>query len=275
MKKVNLGIIGCGNMALAIIMGIAAGGMDEYLKKEKAELFITVSDPDPAQLEKAAATGYERLTLTQMNDVLCESSDYVLLAVKPQSAAQALENAALKDKVVISIMAGVTAAKIRALSGSDKVVRVMPNLNAQIGKSLNSYASLNLSAPEEAFTGALLASFGENVKIPEERINAATGIAGSGPAFVFMFVKAFKDVAVKYGFSEADAITLAAKTVMGSAEHIYKAGAGLDIDKLVGSVCSKGGTTIEGVNFLREKEFESVVCEAIERAVKRAEELGR
>lgn len=273
MKKICLGIIGAGNMSQAIIKSIAGGKLDKYLENEKAELNIIVSDSNDDQLEKVRALNSEFISTALNNDELAGKCDYILFAVKPQNFEEAAEKINLKNKVIISIMAGVPIEKIVKISGSNKVVRVMPNLNAKIGESVNTYAALNLDTREEGFIAALLASFGANVKTSESNINAATGVAGSGPAFVFMFIKAFKDAAQSYGFSETEAKLLAVKTISGSAGLI--ASSDTDIDILIDSVCSKGGTTIEGVNYLRANNFENIVKTAIDKAVKRAEELGR
>ena len=129
----------------------------------------------------------------------------------------------------------------------------------------------------------ILASFGEAREVDEKIMNATTGIGGSGPAFAFMFVEAFYNAALNYGVSYDVALEMAILTIRGSVdliENTYQSNGKYipekaNIDELVQSVCSKGGTTIEGVNYLNEKNFEDIVIEAIKRAVARAEEMGK
>ncbi len=273
MKNCNLGIIGCGNMAQAVIESISAGGMRAYEQASEIKVNVFVSDPDCEKVS-AVLKKFGELRAAKDNAELVETCEYILLAVKPQVYSDALKGISFSGKTVISIMAGVPVAKLRENLGAQKVVRVMPNLNAKILKSYNAYCSDGLGAPEKAFTRALLSSFGIAVEVPEKRINAVTGLTGSGPAFVFMFFKAFVEVAEKNGFSRAEALQAAESVISSSAQNLA-ADVSVDIDRMIDSVCSKGGTTIEGVNFLREKDFVSVTEEAIERAIKRAEELGK
>ena len=242
MKSCNLGIIGCGNMAQAVIESIFAGGMSEYEKKNCVKLSVRVSDTDEGKLA-AAAEKFKGLEVSPSNADTVKNSDFVLLAVKPQVYAQALCGIDFADKTVISIMAGVPISKLQENLGAKRVVRVMPNLNARILQSYNAYCVSGLDETQEAFVFALLSSFGLAIKTPESRINAVTGITGSGPAFVFMFFKAFVEVAQSYGFSRGEALQ-AAESVIASSAHNLAVDPSVDIDKMVESVCSKGGTTI-------------------------------
>lgn len=273
MKNCNLGIIGCGNMAQAVIESICAGGMRSYEQTFSVKLNVFVSDPDGEKVS-AALKKFDGIRAASDNAELVNMCEYVLLAVKPQVYKDALSGIDFADKTVISIMAGVPVAKLKENLGAKKVVRVMPNLNAKILKSYNAYCVDGLNESEKAFANALLSSFGVAVEVPEERINAVTGLTGSGPAFVFMFFKAFAEVAEKFGFTRAEALQ-AAESVISSSARNLAADPNVDIDKMIDSVCSKGGTTIEGVNYLREKDFVFVTEEAIERAIRRAVELGK
>ncbi len=273
MKNCNLGIIGCGNMAQAVIESIAAGGLKEYENVCGVKVNVYVSDPDKEKVN-AAAKKFPEIHISSDNTELVKTCDYILLAIKPQVYKDALKGIVPNDKVIISIMAGVPIEKLKENLGVKKAVRVMPNLNAKILKSYNAYCAEGLDEREKEFVFALLSSFGVAVKVPESRINAVTGLTGSGPAFVFMFFKAFVEAAEKFGFSRAEALQ-AAESVISSSAHNLASDPSVDIDKMIESVCSKGGTTIEGVNYLKQKDFVSVTKEAVERAVKRAEELGK
>ena len=129
----------------------------------------------------------------------------------------------------------------------------------------------------------ILFSFGDAREIDERFMNATTGIGGSGPAFVFMFVEALYKAALKYGIPCNVALEMAVYTIRGSAnliEAAYDRGdesirEGADLSKLVEAVCSKGGTTIEGVKYLNENRFEDITIEAIKRTIARAEEMSK
>lgn len=269
MKKYKLGFIGCGNMAQGIIASLndPTAKYLHKLNKLKFELFGFDTDAD----KLSAIPG---LTPEADAKSLAEKSDIIVLSVKPQNAAQAVEGARFDGKIVLSIMAGVTCEKLKALTKAEKTVRVMPNLNARVGASFSAYCPVGLDAEEERTVRLILDSFGRSMKTEESAMNAITGIAGSGPAFVFMFIKAFNDAGVKYGFDHDAARDMAVATIAGSAQTLAAA-ADTDIETLIDSVCSKGGTTIRGVDFLKEKDFEETVIGAIDKAAARAAEMER
>lgn len=269
MKNYSLAILGCGNMAQAIIRALSSEKAKADFAAQNIRPEIIVSDLDESKL--AAVSGLAETT--QDNVYAVSRADYILLAVKPQSAPAMLEKLNLADKTVISIMAGVTLDTLEKLAASKKTVRVMPNLNARVYKSFNAYAHKGLGKDELEFTKLLLGSFGTAAEVKESELNAVTGLTGSSPAFVFMFLKSFIDTGVSLGFCASEAREMALAAVIGSAE-LVKASEGADLDDMINSVCSKGGTTIEGVKHLREKEFEKITSDAIIKAVERAKELG-
>lgn len=269
MKKYRLGFIGCGNMARAIIGCLNGESVKYLLKLNKIKLDIYGYDADTSK-----SRNIKGLTESPDAKTLTEVCDIVFLSVKPQNAADAVKDLSLNGKIVVSIMAGVSLSRLSELTGAEKLVRVMPNLNARVGASFNAFCPIGLNAEEEHTVKLLLESFGETVKVDERDMNAVTGIAGSGPAFVFMFIKAFTDAGVQYGFDYALARKMAVATVVGSAYNI-ESDPDSDLDAMISSVCSKGGTTIRGVNRLNEGKFCETVQDAISCAVKRAEEMER
>ena len=281
MKKYTVGFIGYGNMSQAIVAGLT-DKLSVYLLKDAGfKLKIAVSDPDSEKLAKAP----KGVLIMSDNVALVNSSDVIILAIKPQMAAEAMRNLDFTGKIVISIMASVSTIAIRKLSGytTDKIVRVMPNLNARVGSAYSTYCTTGLDNREVKLVEKILYSFGDARKIDEKFMNTTTGIGGSGPAFAFMFLEAYYNAALNRGIPNDVALEMAVSTIRGSADLIeetyLKDGEyskdRADIDELVKSVCSKGGTTIEGVNYLNENGFENIVTEAIERAIIRAEEMGK
>lgn len=271
MKIYNLGVIGCGNMSQAILKALVKSENRDIMQKNGYELGLNVSDTDAEKLDVMHKLGVKIFT---DNDEMIKKCDYILLAIKPQVARQVLETFDFGNKIVISIMAGINLLTLNKITKCDKLARVMPNLNAKIGESFNAYCTQNLNDEQTNFIQLLLSSFGRAVKLEENMFNGVTGLTGSSPAFVFMFLKSFIDQGIASGFSPIVARQMAVAAIIGSV-RLVESEPNTDINLLIDSVCSKGGTTIEGVNFLRENNFEDTVKNAIEKAIKRSEELSK
>lgn len=272
MKKCVLGIIGCGNMSKAIIRSVTSDAFKQAMRTNGIKFSVAVSDCEISKLDEIRE--YASDTFTDNSDLVA-CSDYIISAVKPQAAESALKGLNFESKVAMSVMAGITLERFKDFIGNttEKVVRIMPNLNAKIGYSVNCYCHEGLEDEEERTVEYILSAFGEYYKIRESMMNSVTGLCGSGPAFVFMFADAFVKKGVECGFSIEAARELAFATILGSVENV-RAFDG-HITDLVASVCSKAGTTIEGVEYLKTSKFEDIVKEAIDRAIKRSEVLER
>lgn len=272
MKKISLAVIGCGNMAQAIIEKMTSPMTAAALKSNRKKLSICACDTDENKLLRV-----ENVCSTTTNaQTAIDESDYVLLAVKPQAAEGLSKQINVGNRTVISIMAGVTLDRLKSLLNAKKVVRVMPNLNAKVGESFNAYVTDGITDSDELQTiEELLLSFGQARKVKESDMDSITGISGSGPAFVFMTIKAFYEEALSRGFGADDAKEIALTTIIGSAYTVENMRDLSKLDELIDSVCSKGGTTIEGVNYLRENKYERTVRMAIERAINRSVEMSK
>lgn len=276
MKKYDVGFIGYGNMAQAIVSALSSRMGKWVLKQGGFKLRLAVSDIDSEKLLSAP----KGVATTTDVKALVDNCDVVVCAIKPQHAKEALEGLDFTDKIVVSIMASVTIDAIKSLTGrkTDKIARIMPNLNARIGNSYSSYCTSGLSYEENELVRWMLSTFGGFCEIDEKLMNSATGLCGSGPAFVFKFIKALVDDAVKNGFSEKVATEMAVATVSGSVNLVLynlEENEGVSLPSLINSVCSKGGTTIEGVKFLDENNFDEIVGGAVDKAAARAEEMSR
>lgn len=272
MKKINVGLIGYGNMAQAISSAMVSGTSKYLLKNCGYKIKVAVSDSDEKKLRNLPVN----ITAVTDNARLAEACDVIILSVKPQHALEAVKNVDFAGKLVVSIMAGVSLSALKALTGgaTEKIIRVMPNLNARVGASYSVYCGDKSLVAEKKFVKALLSTFGEAREINEKEINAAMGVCGSGPAFVFKFINALYENGIANGLDKSLAREMALSTVIGSAYLVESAGSDVNIPELVKSVCSKGGTTIEGVDFLDENGFESIVSGAVDKAVKRADEMS-
>ncbi len=201
----------------------------------------------------------------------------VLLAVKPQMfAAVADEIAPLfeHERVVISILAGLTSQRIRAgLVGKARVIRVMPNTPARIGRGMSAISVGEGAALEDAeYAHALFAGVGRTIALPESMMDAFTALAGSGPAYVFYLAEAMLDAAIELGFERDHALTIVRETVAGAGELMRS---GADTPRaLRAAVTSKGGTTAAAIDVLDQAGVMDDVMRAIHAARHRGTELA-
>lgn len=244
----KIGVIGCGNMGGAILYGALESGV---LPKENAYVY----DINPAMMEKAKGWGVH---LPSSNEELCEKSDLILLAVKPQNAEEALAQCkkALHQKAMMSIVAGVTVERLQhMIDGTPRILRIMPNTPAMVFAGAMSLCSDHtLSDDERDDASALFESIGIVEWVPKTLMDVVCGLSGGGPAYAAMFIEALADGAVKQGLPRATAYRLAAQTCLGTAKMILEMG--IHPGALKDMVTSPGGTTIEG-------------CEALERGAMR------
>ena len=203
-------------------------------------------------------------------------SDAVLLAVKPQFAAEALDRIAplLKGKLLISIVAGWPLALLEKHAKTGRIVRVMPNTPALAGEGMSCFApGKSVSAQDITWAESILKSIGRCRQVPEKLMDAVTGLSGSGPAYVFEFIMALADGGVYEGLPRDVALELAAQTVFGSAKMVLESTESPAV--LRDAVISPAGTTARGVAKLDEGAFRSTVVKAVIAATERSAELGK
>ena len=263
----KIGFIGLGNMAGAMIGGLLKKGI-------VAPADIYGADVN-ADMAKKRADEFKINAGTDNAEVV-KNADYLVLAVKPQYAAGAIEGfkASLrKDQVVISIMAGKTLEWLSEHLGSDiKCVRCMPNTAALVGAAITAATpNEKVTADELKIALQILESFGKASVVPEKLMDAVVGVSGSAPAYVFMFIEAMADAAVEEGMPRAQAYEFAAQTVYGSAKLMIDTGK--HPGELKDMVCSPAGTTIAAVRVLEEAGFRGAVIDAVEAAAERNKEL--
>ena len=262
----KLAFIGAGKMATAIGKGL----MNANGPKWEA----AACDP----LEKA------RETFTQTTSIPCfptitealKGADAVLLAVKPQYAAEALKEAAplLGDKLLISIAAGLSINKLSVMAQTTRIIRVMPNTPALAGAGMSCFAPGNtVSLQDVVWAESILKAVGRCRQVPEKLMDAVTGLSGSGPAYVFEFIMALADGGVYEGLPRDLALELAAQTVFGSAKMVLESTEPPAV--LRDAVISPAGTTARGVAKLDEGAFRSAVVKAVVAAAERSAELGK
>ena len=261
------GFIGLGNMAKAMIGGMLEKGV---AKPEE----IIGSAKTQATLD-AVGKKYG-ISVSGSNREVAEKSDILILAVKPQMLVGVIDeirDSIRKDELILSIAAGKTIAWIEeAFGGNLKVVRCMPNTPAMVGEGCSGVCrNERVSDEEMARCMALIQSFGMAEEIPEKLIDAVGAVSGSSPAFVFMFMEALADAAVKAGMARREAYQFTAQAVLGSAKLMLETGK--HPGELKDMVCSPGGTTIEGVQALEEMGMRASVMKAVEVCVEKTRKL--
>lgn len=267
MQKVTLGVIGTGNMASAIVGGIlrqgllAAGDMGFFdLDREKVQKFA-----------RQGAVAFENAPQ------VVENSRYVLLSVKPQNYPDVLREiapACREDTVFISIAAGMTSSYIKSQLGYDaRVVIVMPNTPLLVGAGAVALSqSAPVSAEEFAFVRSIFDAAGHTEVIPEEKMNEVIPLNGSSPAYIYYFAQVFVERAVQQGFDREVANRLFCSTLVGAAKMMTETG--LSHQQLIDMVCSPNGTTIKGLDVMKEHHLKEAVEAGIDACIARAYELG-
>jgi len=220
------------------------------------------------------------------NFEVAESSDIIFLSVKPGNLGEVLADIApgvspgTESKLIVSVVAGKTTTFIRdalteaGLSGTVPVIRTMPNTPALVGQgAIGIYYDHGIPEEKLILVRLVLSSIGTVVEIKDEALlNAVTGLSGSGPAYVFLFMDAMVKAGVNAGLSEDDARVLALKTTLGAATLATKSEKSLQ--ELIDMVTSPGGTTIEGLKALRAAGFEGAIDEAVRAATEKSVELS-
>ncbi len=267
----NIGFIGTGNMGFAIIKGIAKSGLCD---NNETGIQLSAFDTDSKKLERLDE--YNVYPCSSVQE-LAERCKYIFLAIKPQQLDGVLEQikaSITEESVIISICAGITAEYVRLRTIPEaKVIPVMPNTPLLLGEGASALARVEPISDEEfELVCRIFSSCGEIAVIPQDKMKEIIAINGSSPAFIYLYAKAFIDYAKSQGIDEAAAEKLFAKTLIGSAKMITDSGN--TIDELIEMVSSKGGTTIAGLEKLREGNLESTVNKACEACTKRAYELS-
>ena len=263
----KLGFIGSGKMATALVQGVIKSGVCQPSD-------IVVSDAVPAAMQQlAAATGVRQAA---SNAEVIQTSDAIVLAVKPQDAIAALQKLPGSDgKLLLSIVAGLTISRLEEAGGSRfRVIRAMPNTPALVLQGASGFSLGSAATGDDAeIARRVFGSVGVAVQVKEELLDAVTGLSGSGPAYVYMIIEAMADGGVLMGLPRDLALKLAAQTVAGSAAMVLQTGT--HPAALRDQVTSPGGTTIAGVEQLESKGLRAALIAAVRAATERAQQLGK
>lgn len=269
MKNKVIGFIGAGNMGSAMIGGICKSTLVSPTQ-------ILVSAHSAATTEKIHNTYGVRTTL--FNEEVAASSDILFLAIKPYHFADVLPTIASslkKDCIIVSVAAGQSIAAIESLLSSDiKLVRAMPNTPALVGESMSALCcNAHVTEEELTFVKQLFECFGKAEIITESMMDTVIGVAGSSPAYVYMFIEAMADAAVADGMPRTMAYKFAAQSVLGAAKMVLETGK--HPGELKDAVCSPGGTTIEAVAALENGGLRNTVITAQRACVQKSKDMTK
>jgi pyrroline-5-carboxylate reductase len=266
----KLGVIGCGKMGTALIQGAIRAGV------VSAENVMGCDPYENSRMTFQSATG---AAVTADLAAVAAGSDVLLLCTKPLDISQVLTAATPwvegQPRLVISIAAGVTLKALESVASENfRIIRAMPNTPALVGEGAAGYCLGSRATPADAAVAqALLGAVGLAVEVPERLMDAVTGLSGSGPAYIYVVIDALADGGVRAGIPRADAVRLAAQTVLGAAKMVLETAEHPAV--LKDMVTSPGGTTIAGLAVLERDGLRSALIEAVGAAVQRATELGR
>ena len=264
----KIGFVGGGTMAEGIIGALLRGG---------AAMPEDITVGEPALERRQHLAGDYRVQVTADNRKAAGDADIVLLAVKPNQFAKVaadLKGSLRSDQTVVSIMAGVTLAKLQAALDHKFVVRAMPNPPAQVGEGMCAWiATPEVEGEVREDVRRLLAATGKEMAFEEERfIDIATAVSGSGAGFVFLLMEAFIDGAVHLGLPRAIATEMVVQTFLGSARLVDQSGR--TAAELRCLTTTPGGTTAEGVLVLEEAGLRAAVTQALIATYEKSQALG-
>lgn len=265
--KQQIGIIGGGAMAEAMIAGMTAEGT-----VPPSHIFISE--------HKAARCDVLRQTYHVNAQVGAEDFlphiDVLVLAVKPAAAAAAMHETApylRRGALVLSIVAGLTMAQIAAAYPRHPIIRAMPNTPLAVGAGMSAYArSGDADASARKAVDVVLGTAGRVVEVKECDLDAVTGLSGSGPAYAFLMIEALTDGGVAAGLRHDTAQVFAAQTLLGAAQMVLDGAAPA---ALRAAVTSPAGTTAAGLRVMENAGVRAALIEAVLAAAERSKELGK
>lgn len=270
MKQYKFGVIGAGNMGMAITEGAVRAG---FFTPQQVLLFNRSEE----KRAKNAAAGY---AVTGDYTEVYQNCDTVVLGVKPQNFDELLPvlaaNTPEEKPLLLSIAAGVTFAKMEKALGADTaIIRIMPNTPLMIGEGASALVK-NAAAKDGQldFAVKLFGTMGVTaVFAGEQMLNEVIPYNGSFPAYVYAFADAMVQSAEQHGIGERQALELVCQTMIGSAKMLLAGGK--SPAELIRAVCSPGGTTLEAMNVIETRGLAGILAEASDKCIARAYELGK
>ncbi len=276
LSGIKIGIIGAGNMGQAMVRGL--------VEKSVYPQNISVYDVDRKKMEAVRKEARVKIAKTARQCV--SLSDVIVLAVKPQSVREAIEE--IKSVIgpqtlVISIAAGVSLSSLEeyfsagggSASGGKKpvcMIRVMPNMPALSGAGMSAYSlGRHANSKHRKIAEAILSSFGEIVLVQEKMLDLVTAVSGSGPAYFFLLAEKMIEAAYEFGMKVDVAKKLVYQTAFGSGKVMAESQE--DPEDLIARVASKGGTTEAALKIFQKHGFGKIIHDGVKAACRRSAEM--
>lgn len=277
LSEIKILFIGAGNMGQAIMKGVVN---KELLTPGQ----IAFYDPNE-DIAESLVNDHGFTRVDSFNNDLSEYN-FVILAVKPQvfkkfnfnQETLVLKDNIHKNQVVISVMAGISIANLQDFFyNCNQVIRVMPNTPALIGEGMNVISPSEMTDEENIdIVRTVFNAVGETLVVDQSYMDAVTGLSGSGPAYVFLFLESMIQGGVLCGLSKDNAEKLAVQTMLGAVKMAkeLKETDNLSIEDLRHMVTSPGGTTIEALNHFENSGIRGTIADAVRKSANRSKELS-
>jgi pyrroline-5-carboxylate reductase len=269
-----LAFLGCGSMNGSILRGVLASGVPV----EQVRATVRSAQSAERLQEETGVRPYATEGDPEANRRAAREADVVLLGVKPVGIldlAREIAPVLRPGTVVASVAAGITVGALQqALPAGQPVVRTMPNTPSSVGRGVVSVTpGAATTAEQTRAVRGVLEAVGTVVEVPEDQVDAVTGISGSGPAYVFLLAEAMQQAGERMGLPADVARVLAKETVSGAGELLRPAGA--DPAALRRAVTSPRGTTDRAITTFQENGFAELVAAAAQASADRSAELTR
>lgn len=264
----NIGFIGGGKMASAIMQGIIKSG---YFKKEN----IFVSDKNETALEHLK--NEFGVNTTNNNKYVAQNADIILFAIKPfvlRDVLNEIKPYIKSNQLILSIAAGISIKTIEEILGNIPVIRIMPNTPALVNEGMSAVCKGSYANNEHSKIAVnIFNSVGKVIESDEKYIDIITAISGSGPAFYYYIIDEIAKAGEKLGLDYATCLKLSAQTAFGSAKMIMESG--INPEQLIINVTTPGGCTAVGNDVLKDNKTSDILFDTIEKTAKKAYELGK
>lgn len=265
-----MAVVGCGNMASAIVGGLIEKGLigpDQVIGADK---------DDERRKKLAEISGIKEAA---SNAEVVDGADVILLAVKPQNAADVMTEigpALTAEQLVISILAGTKTSFIESkCTAAVPVIRVMPNTPALVGRGATALApGTNANESHLDLAKVVFSAVGVCVDLEEDDLDAVTALSGSGPGYIFLFAEALIQAGIDVGLTPRVSSLLVSQTLVGAAHLLVEDPQSRSPRELREAVTSPGGTTAAGLEVLKKEGVADAIRMAIHAATKRSKELG-
>ncbi len=269
LKKIKVGFVGAGNMSQALIKGLMES---KILKPDQ----IHVSNRTPGKLLKLK--DLYNIETYSLNEPVVEECDVVILAMKPQDFSKAVEDVSQhfrKEQIIISLAAGISTDQLEKLIPEGRIVRVMPNTPALIGRGVIGLYSQTTEESAVDIVQDLFSSLGYVLKVDsEDQFDALMISCSSGTGFVFELMMYWQDWIQERGFTTEEAKEMTIETFLG-ASMLAAQSVGIDIEKLQQRVTSRKGVTAAGLDSMRELEIERALRISFEKSSMRSKEISK